>query len=84
MFKENGRAKLVWLAGRDMLIEAKGYPSDMAKALILGLRKVVEANVPPEKQREAMRLLADQLLKLTDVTTTNIDLAALLKGRAEG
>ena len=77
MFEEDGRVALEWKAGSGLLMKAKGYPADMVMTLMLGLRKVVEDNVPPEKQREAMRSFADHLLKLMDVTTTDIDLAAL-------
>ena len=77
MFEEDGRVSLEWQAGSGLLITAKGYPADMVMTLMLGLRKVVEDNVPPEKQKEAMRSFADHLLKLMDVTTTDIDLAAL-------
>lgn len=77
MFEENGRVELEWLAGSGLLMKAKGHPADMVMALMLGLRKVVEDNVPPEKQRETMRSFADHMLELMDVTTTEIDLAAL-------
>lgn len=41
MFDREGRMELEWLDGREMLMKAEGYPSDMVKALTLGLRKVV-------------------------------------------
>lgn len=78
MFEEDGRVELEWLAGSGLLMRAKGHPVDMVKALILGLRKVVADSVPAKNQREAMRLLADCLLKLMDATTMESDFAALL------
>lgn len=77
MFEEAGRVALEWKAGSGLLMKAKGDPADMTIALMLGLRKVVEGNIAPEKQREAMRQMADHLLELMDVQTATIDLAAL-------
>ena len=77
MLEENGRVELEWKAGSGLIMRAKGHPADTTMALMLCLRKVVEDNVPPEKQREDMRSFADRLMELMDVTVTEIDLAAL-------
>lgn len=77
MFEEAGRVALEWKAGNGLIMRAKGDPADMTMALMLCLRKVVEGNIAPEKQRETMRGMADRLLELMDVTVTEIDLAAL-------
>lgn len=77
MFEEAGRVALEWKAGSGLLMKAKGDPADITMALMLCLRKVVEERMPAEKQREAMRQMADRLLELMDVQTATIDLTAL-------
>lgn len=77
MFNREGRVELEWKAGSGMMMKAEGDPADMTMALMLGLREVVEHKVPAEKQREAMRQMADHMLELMDVQTATIDLTAL-------